>query len=63
MSEELVCMVCKGKVTVGEDDVGRTVECGDCFSVFVVHKTSGNKLTLDYPEVGSEALDVRENPG
>lgn len=56
-------MVCKGKVTVGEDDVGRTVECGDCFSVFVVHKTSGNKLTLDYPEVGSDALDIRENPG
>ncbi len=55
-------MVCKGKIEVGEDDVDRTVECGECFSIFVVHKTNG-KLTLDYPEVGSEALDIRENPG
>lgn len=62
MSEELSCMVCKGKIEIGEDDVDRTVECGDCFSIFVVHKTNG-KLTLDYPEVGSEALDIRENPG
>lgn len=62
MSEELVCMVCKGKIEVGEDDVDGSVECGSCYSTFVVHKVNG-KLTLDYPEAGSEALDTREAPG
>lgn len=64
MSEELTCMVCKGKIGVGEEDVDMEVECGSCFSVFVVHKKNDGKLALDYPEIGeSESLSVRESPG
>lgn len=64
MSEALTCMVCKGEIEVGEEDVGRSVECGGCFSVFVVHRKNDGKLTLDYPEMGeSESLSVRESPG
>ncbi len=64
MSEELACMVCKGRIEVGEEDVDTEVECEGCFSVFIVHKRKDGKLTLDYPEIGeSDSLSVRESPG
>lgn len=63
MSEELSCLMCKSKVVASEEDVGGTVECGECRSVFLVSKRGG-KLTLDYPDFSEgEGFSIRETPG
>lgn len=61
MSDEVACLVCKNKLEVSEENVGRTVECDECRSTFVVHKRVG-RLTLDYPEFSEEDSSIRDTP-